>query len=88
MQTEARPTHLANIFRRKPTHLGFCSALVLGAGGVWLDPSRSSRNLLWRHTCPPDIITELVLSTNPTVTIKNSGLDIAVLIFHEVTLLV
>ena len=64
LQTAARPTHLADIVRRKPTHLGFCDALGLGAWGVWLDPSMSSRNLVWCHPWPLDIITELVLSTN------------------------
>ena len=38
-QTAARPTHLANIVRRGPTHLGFCDVSGLKAGGVWLDPS-------------------------------------------------
>ena len=33
-QTANRPTHLAEIVRRKPTHLGLCNASGLGAGGV------------------------------------------------------
>ena len=33
-QTSARPTHLVKIVRYDPTHLGFCDALGLGAGGV------------------------------------------------------
>ena len=56
LQTEARPTHLAKIVRRKPTHLGFCTA--------WLDPTKSVHNLAWRHPWPPDIITDLVSSKN------------------------
>ena len=34
-QTADRPTHLANIVWREPTHLGFCDASGLRAGGVW-----------------------------------------------------
>ena len=48
-QTANRPTHLAEIVRREPTHLGFCDASDLGAGGVWLDPSKSGKDLVWRH---------------------------------------
>ena len=40
-QAESRPTHLPEIVRLEPTHLGFCDAPGLGAGGVWLDPSRT-----------------------------------------------
>ena len=32
LQAAARPRHLANIVRRKPTHLGFCNASGLGSG--------------------------------------------------------
>ena len=34
LQAAARHTHLANIFRCELTHLGFCNASGLGAGGV------------------------------------------------------
>ena len=33
-KTVERTTHMAEIFRRKPTHLGFCDASGLGARGV------------------------------------------------------
>ena len=33
-QTANRPTHLVEIVRSEPTHLGFCDASGLGAGGV------------------------------------------------------
>ena len=33
-QTDDRPTYLAEIVRREPTHLGFCDASGLGAGGL------------------------------------------------------
>ena len=36
-QTADRPTNLAKIVCRKPTHLGFCNASRLWAGGAWLD---------------------------------------------------
>ena len=49
LQAAARPTHLAEIFRRKPTHMEFCNASGLGAGGVCLDPSQMGHNLVWRH---------------------------------------
>ena len=47
-QTADRPTHLTEIVRREPTHLGFCDASGLGARGVWLDPSNSGKDLVWR----------------------------------------
>ena len=70
-QTADQPTHLAEIVRREPTHLGFCDASGLGAGGVWLDPSNSGKDQVWRHPCPPDIIADLVSSTNRDGTITN-----------------
>ena len=33
VQVVARPTHLAKIVYRKPTHLGFCNMSGLGVGG-------------------------------------------------------
>ena len=47
--TAERPTHLDDIVRRKPTHLGFCDISVLGARGVWLDLSRFRNDLVWCH---------------------------------------
>ena len=86
MQTEAWPTHLAEIFRRKPTHLELCNALGLGVGGMWLDPSRSGRNLVWRHPWLLDIIADLVSSNNLKGTITKSDLELVALILHEATL--
>ena len=63
-QTAERPTHLAEIVRRKPTHLGFCDASGLRAGGVWLDPSCLGKHLVWRHLWLAEIIADLVSSTN------------------------
>ena len=48
-QKDDRPTHIADIVRREPTHLGFCNASGLGDRGVWLDPSCSKKDLLWHH---------------------------------------
>ena len=48
-QTADRPTHLTEIARREPTHLGFCDASGLRAGEVWLDPSHLVKDLVWRH---------------------------------------
>ena len=87
VQTASRLTHLFKIVRRKPTHMGFYNALGLGAEGMWLDPSRSSLNLVWCHPWPPDIIAELVSPINPKGTIKNSDLKLAALVLHEATLL-
>ena len=47
LQTASRPMHLSVIVRQEPTHIGFCDALGLGAGGVWLDPARMGHNLVW-----------------------------------------
>ena len=48
LQAAYQPTHLTEIVRREPTHLGFCDASGLGAGGVWLDPARTGQHLVWR----------------------------------------
>ena len=85
-QKDDRPTHLTGIIRREPTHLGFCNASGLGDRGVWLDPSRSGRDLVWRHPWPVDIVADLVSSTNREGTITNSDLELAALILHEDTL--
>ena len=87
LQAASRPTHLAEIIRREPTHLGFCDASGLGARGVWLDPAGTGHNLVWRHPWPSDVTAELVSSTNPNGTITNSDLDLAALILQEATLL-
>ena len=46
LQAASRLTHLAEIVRWEPTHLGFCGALGLVAGGVWLEPARTDQNLV------------------------------------------
>ena len=53
LQAASWPTHLAEIVCREPTHLGFCDALGLGAGGMWLDPTRRGQNLVLQLPCPP-----------------------------------
>ena len=53
LQAASQPTHLAEIVRQEPTHLGFCDASGLGAGGVWLDPARTGQHLVWRLPWPP-----------------------------------
>ena len=63
LQAASRPTHLAEIVCREPTHLGFCDASRLGVGGVWLDLDRTGHHLVWRHPWPPEIITDLVSLT-------------------------
>ena len=45
LQAESRPTHLAEIIRREPTHLGLYDVSGLGVGGVWLDLARMGKNL-------------------------------------------
>ena len=65
----------------------FCDASGFGAGGVWLDPSRSGKDLIWRHPWPSDIISDLVSSTNREETINISNLELAVLVLHKFTLL-
>ena len=49
LQVASRPTHLAEIVRREPTHLGFHDASGIGSGGVWLDLSETGHNLVWRN---------------------------------------
>ena len=55
LQAASRSEHLAEIVRRGPTHLVFCDASGIGAGGVWLDPAEIGRNLVWRHPWPADV---------------------------------
>ena len=47
LQAASRPTHLAEIVRQEPTHLGLYNTSVLRAGGVWLKPARTGQNLVW-----------------------------------------
>ena len=54
---------------------------------MWLNPSKSSRNLVWRHPWPLDIITDLILSTNLKGNLTNSNLELAAIVLHEDTLL-
>ena len=86
-KTSDQPTHLAEIVRREPTHLGFCDASRLGAGVVWLDTSHLGQDLVWRHSWPADIIADLISSVNGEGTITNSNLELAALVLHEETLL-
>ena len=83
----ARPAHLAETVRRKPTHLGFCNAPGLGAGGVWLDPSSSGQDLVWRHPWLEEIIANPISSTNRDGKITNSDMELSVLVLHEATIL-
>ena len=55
LQAASRPTHLEEIFHREPTHLGFCDASGIGAGGVWINPSVTGHNLVWQHTWSADV---------------------------------
>ena len=45
-QTADQPTHLAEIVRYELTHMGFCGASGLGAGGVWLYSSFSGKDMM------------------------------------------
>ena len=63
-QTADRPTHLADIVRCGPTHMGFCDTSRLGAGEMWLYPSLSGKDLVWHHPWPADIIANLIYSMN------------------------
>ena len=46
LQAASRKTHLAEIVRQEPTHLGFCDASGLGAGGMWLDLTKTVHNMV------------------------------------------
>ena len=54
---------------------------------MWLDLSCLGKDLVWRHPCPSDIISDLVSSKNREGTITNSKLELAALIIHEAALL-
>ena len=86
-QTADRPTHLAKIIRREPTHMWLCDDSVIGAGGVWLYLSRSGKDIVWRHSWLADIISDLVSPTNREGKITNFDLELAALVLQEATLL-
>ena len=46
LQAASRPTHLEEIVRQEPTHIGFCDASGIGAGGVWINLDRTGHNLV------------------------------------------
>ena len=81
-QKEDRPTHIAEIVFRKPTHLGFFHTSGLGDGVVWLDSSRSRKGLVWRHPWPAEIIADRISSRNRDGAITNSDVELAALIIH------
>ena len=87
LQAVVRPTHLYEIVHSEPTHLGFCDASGLEAGEVWLNPDQMVHNLVWCNPWPPDIITDLVSSTNLQGKITNYDLELATLVIHESPLL-
>ena len=45
LQAASRPKHLAEIFCRESTDLGFCEVTRLGARGMWIDLARTGHNL-------------------------------------------
>ena len=79
--------YLDKIVHYETTHLGFCNALVLGVGRVWLDPYRSRHSLVWHYPWPPNIIADLVLATNLEGQLTNCDLELATLVLHMSTLL-
>ena len=56
----ARPRFLAEVVCRLSTALGFCDALGVGAGGVWINPDVTGKNFVWRLQWPEDIVADLV----------------------------
>ena len=86
VHTVTRPTHLAEIVRREPTHLVFYDASGIGEGGVLLNLSGSGTSLVWRPPWPPEVIKELISERNPEGNLTNSNLEIAALLLHEDTL--
>ena len=72
----SRARFLAEVVCCLPTALGFCDALGVGAGGVWIDPDGS---LQWLE----DIVADLVTWENSTGGIINSDLGLAALLLQE-----
>ena len=60
----ARPCFLAEVVPRLPTALGFCDALGVGAGGVWINPDGTGKNFVWRLQWLEDIVADLVTWEN------------------------
>ena len=54
---------------------------------MWFDPARTGQNLVWRLPWPPDIVDNLISSTNTQGKITNSDLELAALVLQEATLL-
>ena len=79
--------HLAKIVHREPTRMGFCDALGLGLGGMWIYPYWYGHNLVWCRPWSTDIIADLVSNNNLKGQITNLDLELAALITHKATIL-
>ena len=86
-QMVARPTHLDDIFHQETTHLGFCNNSIIGAGGMWINPTKLGTSIMWNRPWPSYITDALVSETNLWGTLTNSDLNIAALILNKSTLL-
>ena len=77
------PTYLAELVRRPASDLGYTDTLGLGAGGVWIDPSKYGKNYTWHVKCPADITQEMFSFTNTEGTITNSDFELVALVLQE-----
>ena len=82
-----QPTRLVDIFFQEPNHKGLCNTSGIGSGGIWLDPSRSVKSIVWNQPWSTDIILLLVSDTNTWGMLTNYNLDLTNLIPHEATLM-
>ena len=83
----ARPTALAEVVPRHPTHIGSTDAAKVGMGGVWI-PSKTQTYppIVWRARFNEEIQLRVVSDENPKGTITNSDLELAGLVAGQTVL--
>jgi len=77
----SRPTRLAELISDALAAIGSVDASGTGMGGVWF--TVDGRPLLWRERFPPDIVSRLVSSSNPTGDLTNSDFELTGVVAHQ-----
>ena len=61
--------------------------LAQARGGVWIDPDGTGAKFVLRVLWPADIVSDLVICTNPTGGITNSDLELSAPVLQDYCLL-
>ncbi len=75
LQTTDRPTHMEELVRGNPRHIGTVDAAKAGMGGVWF-PEKGPP-IVWRDPFIPEVQREMISQDQPHGTITNSDLELA-----------